>query len=321
MDELTDQIVFEKLLKYFYKELGDTSINYKTPPTPVTGGEVTSMYKFHLSHVPDHLNIPLVIRIFPTFFRKNQANKERLVQNALKEAGYPVPRVFFIGDETSIFDLQFIIMEFMPGKPLWNMDLNDMPEILAKLHVELHKIDPSPIMNELGFPSNDLNFCPSLDYVEVLINRLNQERLKPGLQWLKENRPKTESLVICHGDFHPLNILYDQDSVSAVVDWATFRFDDPAYDVATTRMVLSVLGPVFYPMIDWDEFLTRYFEQYQKENSLDPEKVDFFDAVRLLRALNELDRGFKVWRIPAIEKTFIETFREKTDVKIKPTLY
>jgi len=321
MGEQTDQIVQEKLLNYFSNELNDPFITYNLPPTKITGGQVTKMYKFHLNHVPDHLNIPLVLRIFPKSIPKGIAKKEGTVQNALKEAGYPVPRVFNICEETSIFGTGFIIMEFMPGKPLGGMPLNDMPEILAKLHVELHEVDPSSLMKQLGILSNDINLYSIFDYLEVSINRLNQERLKPGLDWLNENRPKPESPAICHGDFHPYNILYDQGSVSAVLDWGTFRFEDPAYDVACTRMVLSVLGPVFYPTIDWHEFVRRYYEQYRKECLLDHEKVNFFDAVRLLKALHELDYGLKVWRIPDVEKTLIETFRDKTEVKLNSTLY
>lgn len=176
-------------------------------------------------------------------------------------------------------------------------------------------------MKELGIPSTDIYLYSIFDYLEVRINRLNQERLKPSLKWLNENRPlKAESLVVCHGDFHPYNILYHRDSVSAVLDWGTFRFEDPAYDIACTRMVLSVLGPVFYPMIDWDDFVNRYYVQYQQENALDYKKVNFFDAVRLLKALHELDYGLTVWRNPKVEKTLIEKFREISDVKINSTL-
>jgi hypothetical protein len=86
-------------------------------------------------------------------------------------------------------------------------------------------------------------------------------------------------------------------------------------------MVLYVLGPVFYPTIDWNDFVGRYYEQYLKENPLDSERVDYFDAVKLLKSLHELDYGLKVWSIPGVEKRLIEEFREKTGVKIESTLY
>jgi aminoglycoside phosphotransferase (APT) family kinase protein len=322
MDEKTEQTIHENLLKYLSNELNDSSITYKIPPTQITGGQVTDMYKFQVGHVPDHLKIPLVLRIFPKSIRKGHATKEGIVQNALKKVGYPVPSVFFICEDDSILDSEFIIMEFMSGKTLGSMPLDGIPEILAKLHVELHKIEPYPIMKELGIPKTDFYLYSILDYLEVSINRMSQERLKIGLDWLNENRPsKAECLVACHGDFHPSNILYHQDSVSAVLDWGTFRFEEPAYDVACTRIVLSVLGPVFYPMFDWDDFVSRYFLQYQQENALVPDKVDFFDAVRLLKALYELDYGLKVWRIPKVEKTLIKKFEEISDVKINSTLY
>lgn len=145
MDEKTEKDIHENLLKYLSNELDDSSITYKTPPTQLMGGQVTKMYKFQLNHVPDHLKIPLVLRIFPKSLRTGHAKKEGIVQNALNKVGYPAPNVFFICEDVSIFDSEFIIMEFMPGKSLGSMPLNDMPEILAKLHAELHKIDHTPL--------------------------------------------------------------------------------------------------------------------------------------------------------------------------------
>ncbi len=322
MDEQTNQNVSTKLLNYLNQELDTSSIRYTLIPEPIGEGQVSNLFKFQLNNAPDYLSHPLILRIFPQSMRKGHAAKEGLVQNALKKEGYPVAKTHFICDDDSIFGGEFIVMDYISGEPLWKIPNIDTPKILAKLHAKLHNIDPTPVMETLGNPPDDFYLYSVISLLEHGIHQGNYERLKPGLQWLLDNRPyKTEKLVMCHGDFHPINILWDKSAVSAVLDWGTFRFEEPAYDVACTKTVLSVLGPIYYPNIKWDTFVKRYYEFYQKGNRLDQSRVDFFDTVRLLKALHELDYGLKVWSRTSIEKKLIDQFEEKTGVKMLPTLY
>ncbi len=64
------------------------------------------------------------------------------------------------------------------------------------------------------------------------------------MRWLLANeRQGPRSPSICHGDFHPLNVLVDKGTVSGVIDWTYTRIADPAYDVGAT-IALFGQGPI-----------------------------------------------------------------------------
>jgi homoserine kinase type II len=39
-------------------------------------------------------------------------------------------------------------------------------------------------------------------------------------------------IVFCHGDFHPLNIIWSEDAIKSVIDWEFLGYKPQAYDVA-----------------------------------------------------------------------------------------
>jgi len=52
----------------------------------------------------------------------------------------------------------------------------------------------------------------------------------PGLAWLDDHRPsKAREAAICHGDFHPLNILTDKNQPTGVIDWANAVIAEPPW--------------------------------------------------------------------------------------------
>ena len=61
------------------------------------------------------------------------------------------------------------------------------------------------------------------------------------MSWLRERRPPEPGpRAICHGDFHPQNILSEGGVVTGVLDWPNALVADPAYDVASTRIILAL---------------------------------------------------------------------------------
>jgi hypothetical protein len=117
------------LLQYLRDEHDTQSLQYRSPPTPLTGGYESHLYVFQLDHVSEELSKPLVLRLF------HQAYLEGTAHNILVEAGYPVPPVSAICSDPSILGDEFIIMAFMPGKLLLDCSLE-----LASFNVCTNKI-------------------------------------------------------------------------------------------------------------------------------------------------------------------------------------
>jgi homoserine kinase type II len=49
--------------------------------------------------------------------------------------------------------------------------------------------------------------------------------------------------ALCHGDFHPLNIIWSPDGISALIDWEFFGLKPQAYDVANMLGCLGMETP------------------------------------------------------------------------------
>lgn len=306
----------DKLLSYLRSELDNPQITFMLPPTPVAGGYDTTIYRFQVKGVSEELSRPLVLRIFTRDPNLDRAMFESVVQNALASSGYPAPQVFFTCNDADIFGASFMIMELMPGHPMFKEPENAIPKMLAKAHLHLHRIDTNPIRDAIesaGIERKYISFEWRFRWLKERIETGCHEWLFHGLRWVDENLPdEPERLAVIHGDFHPLNILVDDGEVSGVLDWSGFLLADPAYDIAITR----VLGTVAAPS-EWLQMVRLYYDYYQKERSVNDERVGYYEAFRCLWALLEGAEGHSGWSQPEVMRRLVEHFEKITGVMIQ----
>jgi aminoglycoside phosphotransferase (APT) family kinase protein len=314
---LSDTI--ENLLSYLRSELEDQQLTYRSLPTPVTGGFDTRIFSFQLKGTTSELSRPLILRLFKKS-SQNRAIFESAVQNAVADSGYPAPRVFFTCTDESVLLGSFMIMEFMPGQPMTNLPVNIIPEMLAKAHLHLHNIDVDSVRNALevaGIHQYRYSIENRLDWLVEGIESPGFEWLQPGLKWIIENRPEdTDRLVVCHGDFHPINILTKDGEVSGVVDWSCFLVCDPAYDIGIAKVLVTVAGSFLFPEVDWIPFINRYYDHYQRECPVDPVSVEYFEAFRCLVALFEGAEGHSAFCRPVTMRLLSEYFEKISSVRL-----
>jgi len=227
-----ESALFNALLEYLRNQLNIKNIEYKEEPVKIPKGIGADKYVFTLNNAPEHLTQPLVVRIFGKTGRSGYAEGEAQVQNAVHNTGYPVPRVFFACSDKSVLGREFTVMEYKKGVNLSETGRHDIPEIVGRLHAELHSIDPSTLMKTITPEVGGTIRYSITEYLDEFIRKNNHTPLFPALEWVLDNRPPSEPPVICHSDFHAENILWDDDSVSAVLDWGAFRFEESAWGVA-----------------------------------------------------------------------------------------
>ncbi len=145
-NEDTEQLS-RKLISYLKKELKSSKIEYNSALTPLLGGNFTRMFRFGLSGVGDELSKHLVLRLFPRIQDNDFVIWESTLQNVLLDEEFPVARVHFVCIDKSILGGAFIIMEHLPGQMLWTVPPEIFSEALGKIHAELHRIDPEPLVN------------------------------------------------------------------------------------------------------------------------------------------------------------------------------
>jgi len=169
---------------------------------------------------------------------------------------------------------------------------------LTETHLALHALDPAALVASLasaGCPLELLDSSTLYAWLRFEIDRAALHGLVPGLEWLERSRPVERVQVICHGDFHPLNILMQRGKVTGVVDWSTgfLRISEPEYDVGATSALIA-LGPLELPrpLVPFANaarrwIVRRYVRGYAQQRSLDPLRLRYYEALRLLAFLTE----------------------------------
>ncbi len=104
------------------------------------------------------------------------------------------------------------------------------------MQIRLHQLPAEPLLRAItaaGIDADAVTFEGQLALLNTIVERSNLVGLKPGLAWLDEHRPaQAQEAAICHGDFHPLNILAENGRPTGVIDWANVVIAEPAMDVA-----------------------------------------------------------------------------------------
>ncbi len=227
-------------------------------PTRMTGGFWAAIYEFELSSPPRELHGPHVLRVMPN---PDAGVREAIVQRLVADQGYPTPRVVFDGFDEDLGGA-FMVMERVDGvAPLDDLEfgralvgvpktLRRLPRLLATVTVELHRLDPQPIIAALdmsGIHVADLGVAAHLTEIDR-IARSSSLGLDHLLQWLDRRRPVFTPAVVCHGDIHPFNLLVTDDGSFNLLDWTNANLCRPEYDVGFTAALLRC-APITVPRI------------------------------------------------------------------------
>jgi len=208
----------------------------------------------------------------------NEAENEAKRQRFAISAGLPVPAIHGVrqvNDNAVALD-----MEYISGKPLMQpkMDKNERNnaiETLVKLQCIVHKVSakgqPKQV-DELG--------------QKIKSTSLSESKKSQLLELLQ--RLSTDSNNLCHGDFHPLNILYDGER-HWIIDWVDSTAGNPLADACRTYLIFK-------------QFITRqagvYLRSFCKEINVKSENILIWLPIIAAARLNEnLDDNSRAWMI------------------------
>jgi aminoglycoside phosphotransferase (APT) family kinase protein len=227
----------------------------------------------------------------------------------------------------SVLGGAFFIMDYLPGSLLVTAHPDTVPELMGKTHAALHQIDPEPLTKELqnqGVDAYGYSLESRFAWLEDRASKLPWAR--ESVNWLVENRPpEPEQLAVCHGDFHPLNILVDNGQVTGVLDWGGFAVTDPIYDVANSVVISTIpakhlLGSMaVYADVDWENFASSYLSAYLSENPLDLTCLDYYRVRRCVMSLIQGIEGQAVWQHPGVVADVVECIRTITGIQVEVT--
>jgi aminoglycoside phosphotransferase (APT) family kinase protein len=265
------------------------------PATMVAGGFDFWIYFVHLDGpcLPAHWAAPLVVRIPPTPQRFDSIERESRLQAWASDQGFAAPRVLEVVPPGELFESPVQVMHRAAGDTmLARMTAGPwaIPRLLDRLAAQQARL------HALGVPewarTDDWSVVARrLALVRIVLEQGPHAELESALKTVERLIPSLGvEPVLCHGDFHPMNILVNG-ADTAVIDWTDAGIGDHHCDVARTvwlfrfaavasvhrgqRAVLRTLAP-------W--LAHRYLAEYRRRRSIDPDKLRRWTSVHLLHA-------------------------------------
>lgn len=331
-----------RLLAALRAKTGDAALDFSGAPAPLGGGLWASLHGFRLAHAPAALSGDLVLRVMPT--SDEQAIREATVQEAVRAQGFPAPRVHLSAGRNDGLGFPYIVMERVAGGTLRSgLSLNDklrlvprLPQVLGETLARLHALDAQPVQAALaaaGWDARSVGLDSDLAELGERARPLDAPGFAAGAQWLGRHRPAPGRTVVCHGDFHPLNLLVADREVSGVLDWSHALLAEAEYDVAYAAQLLA-LWPLEAPRLPrrlvknllGRPAASQFLRAYRSRQAVDPGRLRWHQALHAFRILVRVARaraGITLpllaadhpWELVAADAA--SAFRERTGIAVE----
>jgi aminoglycoside phosphotransferase (APT) family kinase protein len=211
-----------------------------------------------------------VLKLYRAEFPREWADWEAKTTRAISEAGVPAPQIFEVLD---VEGRRGIIMERVTGPSLIADLIANLfnvvkhARLLAELHAQMHECAVADL------PSQH----------ESLRQRIQEAKVSPAIQTAALQRLDRlpEGTALCHGDFHPGNVVLTAHG-PRILDWPTAARGHPLGDVARTSLILRLLEPSPEMSIPCalrlvrDIFHTTYLRRYMQLRSVSREAIEMW---------------------------------------------
>ena len=244
--------------------------------------------------LPAEWTAPLVARISPSPARFPHLQRESRLQAWAAEQGYPAPAVLTVLEPGVVFASPVQVVQRVPGVTM-TAAMTSRPWLvrsllgrLGALEAQLHTLPVPDWGNAPEWSIVDRR----LGLVRHVVESSSQPALARALEQVDALRSRlgTTEPVVCHGDFHPMNLLVDGDHAS-VIDWTDagvgdrhadisrtawlFRFASVASPHRSERAVLRALAPLL---------ARRFLSSYRRHHDVDRDRIRLWMPLHLLHA-------------------------------------
>ena len=235
--------------------------------TPVSGGNARKAYAFDLvmGEKDGHIDIPCIMLMQAGAGQlESDLKAEFQVLEALHGTGVPAPQVLWIDADGSGLGAPTVIMERVTGETDFLALRAPEPAArnraialaFADAAAKLHNV---PI-DRLGFLGRTTRETTAARQVAIWEAQFRKQRMEPhpaiafGFQWLMTHAPVAGRISLVHGDYRLGNFLFEDQRITALLDWEMAHLGDPAEDVAWAYRALWT--PEMHVPIE--EFVERY---------------------------------------------------------------
>jgi aminoglycoside phosphotransferase (APT) family kinase protein len=320
---MDDSEIVTRLLRYLASTFDCPDLAYAEPPARISGGRDAAIFGFALHNAPEGIAGPLILRLNRPHVGENRVKLEGIVHNWLAGQQYTCPDVRVIGTDPSLLGGVFTVMTRIPGQPLadeietsiFNGKLlarvggllrlratfGDIIDAWVDAQIRLHTLDPAPLLAAVGAGGLDpltVTFEGQLNWIVSMDEQFSLVALKPAVDWLNTHRPSAALRpAICHGDFHPLNILAQDGKVTGVIDWVNVVIAPAEMDVGSAIANIATVPFGVPPALRFAlriimaRILARYQRTYAQRRALDGDAVRYFQVFRCVHQLTAVLRN------------------------------
>ena len=256
--------------------------------TPIAYGRTAEIYAWHNEKV---------LKLFYNWFELDDIKYELRIAQAIQSSGLTVPLVGEIIQINGRNGLTYqriegvSMLEMMARKP-WNgfYYARRMAELHAKMHADTIQADLPSLHQKIAYKINHAKALPA---------DLRRKTLD-----LLEKMPEGNRL--CHGDYHPNNILLTKQG-EVIIDWIDSALGNPLADLARTTILsigatetnqltnpfLKTFVRIFHGI-----YIRRYFSIHAGGQYEYPLWLPIVAAARLSENIAELEK----WLIAQVQK-------------------
>jgi aminoglycoside phosphotransferase (APT) family kinase protein len=282
--------------------------------------------------------LPLVLRRDPgpTVMSSNRREEFVLLQ-ALGREGVPVPRVYWLGDDTRTLGARFFLMERVEGETIARRLLRDdeyaearqrMTSQLGEILARIHRIDRQA--HGLDFlvqpPPGTGAALAEVERYEQIYRSIAPDphpAFELAFRWLARHLPPDGRRSIVHGDFRIGNVIFGPEGTRSILDWEMAHAGDPMEDLGWLCVRSWRFGNDDLPVGGIGQRETL-FEAYERAGggSVDPAHVRFWEVfgnlkwavICIMQAKTHLDGLVRSVELAAIGRRSAETEIELLDL-------
>ena len=205
------------------------------------------------------------------------APREAAVLEALEATPVPAPSFVGVDPYGERCGAPTVLMGFVPGRRTVVTDRRKYAAELAHAMATIHDQPPPPVV---GLPDERVELATSLQH-----DTANRHGSMPSPALWSLVRERFDSVrwkpnVLIHNDFHPGNVLFSRNRLSAIVDWPLAAASQPASDVSFCRIdAAMMLGLEIADMI---------LDAYEAETGAPLEDRPWWDLFAASRAETDL---------------------------------
>jgi len=277
--------LLERLTAFLATELpGATEIRIDELE-PVSGGNARRAWRFDLSYDAEdgRFDVPCIMLMQAEAGQlESDPAIEFRVLDAVSKAGVRAPQALWLDPDGARIGAPTIVMERVTG--VTDILALRAPEPakanravaldFAAAAAELHAMDwQAAGLDFLHAPTPQSVAGEQIAFWEAqfLKHRMEPHPIIAGaFAWLKRRQPVAERVALVHGDLRLGNFLYEDERVTALLDWEMAHLGDPAEDIAWAYRTLWT--PEMH--LSLDDFIAHY--QRAGGPPVSPENLRFY---------------------------------------------